>query len=131
MRSAFWDAGLDGVDLGLGGSYKCLLDPVQEAAYALIPKEQQDQVHLRIGRLLIAKMNPDEITEKIFDIVNQLNLGATLISDQDEKDHVAELNLCAGRKAKTSTAYASACIYLSAGIALFWCTVWERRYWHP
>jgi len=128
MHSDFWEAVLDGFVLRLGGSYKFLHDRVQEAAYALIPKEQHAEVHLRIGRLLIAKMNPDEITEKIFDIVNQLNLGATLISDQDEKDHVAELNLCAGRKAKTSTAYASACIYLSAGIDLVGGSVWERRY---
>src|SRR4029077_6903818 len=95
MHSDFWEAVLDGFGLRLGGSYKFLHDRVQEAAYALIPKEQHAEVHLRIGRLLTAKMNSGEITEKIFDIVNQLNLGATLISDQDEKDRVAELNLCA------------------------------------
>jgi len=128
MHSDFSEAVHRGFVLRLGGSYKFLHDRVQEAAYALIPNEQYAEVHLRIGRLLIAKMNSDEITEKIFDIVNQLNLGATLISDQDEKDRVAELNLCAGRKAKTSTAYASACIYLSAGIDLVGGSVWERRY---
>jgi PAS domain S-box-containing protein len=128
MQSDLWEAVRGGFVLRLGGSYKFLHDRVQEAAYALIPEEQHAEVHLRIGRLLIAKMNSDEITEKIFDIVNQLNLGATLISDQDEKDRVAELNLCAGRKAKTSTAYASACIYLSAGIDLVGGSVWERRY---
>jgi PAS domain S-box-containing protein len=128
VQSDLWEAVRGGFVLRLGGSYKFLHDRIQEAAYALIPEEQHAEVHLRIGRLLIAKMNSDEITERIFDIVNQLNLGATLISDQDEKDRVAELNLCAGRKAKTSTAYASACIYLSAGIDLVGGSVWERRY---
>jgi PAS domain S-box-containing protein len=128
MHSDFWEAVHRGFVLRLGHSYKFLHDRVHEAAYALIPKEQHAEVHLRIGRLLIAKMNSGEITEKIFDIVNQLNLGAALISDQDEKERVAELNLCAGRKAKTSTAYASACIYLSAGIDLVGDSVWERRY---
>ena len=48
----------------------------------------------------------------------KLNFGAALITDRDEKEHAATLNLRAGRKAKASTAYASACIYLSAGMSL-------------
>jgi predicted ATPase len=73
-------------------------------------------------------MTPDQITENIFDIVNQLNSGVSLISDADEKERVAKLNLNAGRKAKASTAYASACTYLSAGMDLVGCNAWERRY---
>ena len=72
-------------------------------------------------------MTDDEIEEKIFDIVNQLNLGRTLISRLEEKDLVAELNLRAGRKANASAAYDSACIYLSAGMELLGDDAWARR----
>ena len=60
-------------------------------------------------------MPADKIAERIFNLVNQFNRGAALISDPNEKQRVAELNLHAGRKAKASTAYAAACIYLSVG----------------
>jgi hypothetical protein len=66
---------------------------------------------------MIAKKTPEQVAEKIFDVVNQLNSGLALICEADEKERVAELNLRAGRKAKASTAYASACIYLSAGFS--------------
>ncbi|MBV8486903.1 MAG: AAA family ATPase, partial [Planctomycetaceae bacterium] len=128
IHSAFWQAVREGFVLRRGGSYKFLHDRVQEAVYALIPKRQHAELHLRIGRLLIAKMTTDEIARNVFDLVNQLNSGLSLISDLDEQDRVAELNLHAARKAKASTAYASACIYLTAAMDLVGCKAWERRY---
>jgi predicted ATPase/signal transduction histidine kinase len=128
IHSAFWQAVREGFVLRRSGSYKFLHDRVQEAAYALIPKQQRAELHLRIGRLLLAKMTPDEIARNVFDLVNQLNSGLSLISDLDERHRVAELNLYAARKAKASTAYASACIYLTAAMDLVGCNAWERRY---
>ncbi|HZC81125.1 MAG TPA: AAA family ATPase, partial [Nitrospiraceae bacterium] len=118
----------EGIVLGRGDSYRFLHDRVQEAAYALIPVTQRAAVHLEIGRLLIERMTTEEIAEKIFEIVNQFNLGLALISAKEEKDHLAELNLQAGRKAKGSMAYASACMYLSTGMELAGEDAWERRY---
>ena len=73
------------------------------------------EVHLRIGRLLVTQTPSEKREEAIFDIVNQLNRGAALIDQQEERDQLAELNLIAGKRAKTSTAYASALTYLNAG----------------
>ena len=117
-----------GLVLSQGASYRFLHDRIQEAAYALIPEELRPQMHLRSGRLLILKMTAHDIAENIFDIVNQLNLGIALISDPDEKERVAELNLNAGKKAKASAAYASACTYFSVGMALVDEWGWEKRY---
>ncbi|HEY0789970.1 MAG TPA: AAA family ATPase [Chthoniobacterales bacterium] len=122
------EAVLAGLVCELDGAYAFTHDRVQEAAYALIPEALRARHHLRIGRSIIAAMTHEEVEEKIFDIVNQLNLGRALISDLDEKDLVARLNLRAGRKAKTSAAYDSACIYLSAGMDLVGGNAWEHRH---
>jgi predicted ATPase len=127
-HSDLWEAVRGGFVLCQGDSYRFLHDRVQEAAYALIPEKSRTQFHLSIGRVMIEKMTPEQVTEKIFDIVNQLNSGLALICQPGEKDRVAELNLRAGRKAKASTAYASACIYLSAGMDLLGGDAWEHQY---
>jgi predicted ATPase len=128
LHADFLEAVRGGFVLRLADSYKFLHDRVREAAYALIPEEQQAEVHVRIGRVMIGKMTPDEIAKKIFDIVNQLNLGLALIFGPEEKERVAELNLSAGKKAKASAAYPSACTYFSLGIALLGDGGWETRY---
>jgi PAS domain S-box-containing protein len=111
----------------LEGSYRFVHDRVQEAAYSLIPEELRAQAHLRIGRLLATHITTEKREESIFDIVNQLNRGAALITLQSERDQLAELNLIAGRRAKNSTAYASALKYLISGAVLLADDGWERR----
>jgi PAS domain S-box-containing protein len=122
------EALLAGLVCDLDGAFAFTHDRVQEAAYGLIPEERRARHHLRIGRSIIAKLTYDETEEKIFDIVNQVNSGRGLISGLDEKDLVARLNLRAGRKAKASAAYDSACVYLSAGMDLLGDDAWERRH---
>jgi PAS domain S-box-containing protein len=109
------------------GAYKFLHDRVQEAAYSLIPEHLRAEAHLRIGRLLAEHTPREKREEAIFEIVNQLNRGAALITSQDEREQLAELNLIAGKRAKASSAYASALKYLTAGAALLPDDCWERR----
>src|SRR5215469_2102766 len=101
---------------------------MQEAAYALIPENERAVVHLRIGRFFVSRTAPEEMEEKIFEIVNQLDRGTVLIDSLEERERVAELNLIAGKRAKTSTAYASAMTYLVAGRKLLAEESWERQY---
>ncbi len=117
-----------GLVLRSDDAYKFVHDRVQEAAYALVAEDQRAAMHLRIGRLLEARMSPQEISENVFDIVNQLNAGVTHILDSEERYRVAELNFIAGRKAKAATAYTSACHYLSVGMGLLGSAGWERCY---
>jgi len=109
-------------------SYKFVHDRVREAAYSLIPEQLRAESHLRIGRLLKAHTSPEKRDEAIFEIVNQLNRGAALTTTQEERDQIAELDLVAGKRAKDSTAYASALNYLIAGAALLADDSWERRH---
>src|SRR4029450_12020005 len=92
------------------------------------PEEGRAAAHLRIGRLLAAHTPPEEREEAIFELVNQLNRGAALITAQEEREHLAELNLIAGTRAKNATAYASALTYLLAGAALLAEDCWERQH---
>jgi predicted ATPase len=128
MHENFRAAVEAGAIISQEGKYLFLNDRVQEAAYALIPAKSRARLHLRIGRLLAKGMAPDKVAEKIFDIVHQLNQGLQLISDWVEKERVAELNLQAGRKAKASTAYASACHYLAAGMDVLAEAAWQNCY---
>jgi PAS domain S-box-containing protein len=108
-------------------SYKFVHDRVWEAAYFLIPDRSRAELHLRIGRLLAAHTPREKREEVIFEIVNQLNRGAVLITSQDEREQLAEFNLEAGNRAKASTAYGSALNYLIAGEALLTQDSWKRR----
>src|SRR5580698_5838089 len=109
-------------------SYRFAHDRVQEAAYSLIAEDARAEAHLRIGRLLHAHTPPEKREEAIFEIVNQLNRGAELVTSEDERFQVAELNLTAGKRAKGSTAYVSALQYFIAGHALLTNACWERRH---
>jgi PAS domain S-box-containing protein len=108
-------------------AYKFLHDRIQQAAYSLIPEDLRGNAHLRIGRLLLAHTPSQKREEAIFEIVNQLNRGAALITSQEEREQLAKLNLLAGKRAKASTAYASALKYLIAGVALVSEDCWEHR----
>ena len=100
--------GPSGIGRAPGGLYRFVHDRVQEAAYSLIPEAERAAAHLRIGRLLAGAEAAGGVERGIFDIVSQLNRGAALITEPEEREQLAELNLIAGRRAKASTAYASA-----------------------
>lgn len=101
-----------------GRTYKFLHDRVQQAAYLLIPTDKRAEMHLRVGRVLLAQTPEQGIEDRLFEIANQLGIGQALISSPEERRRVAELNLRAGRKAKASGAYGSAVNYFSGGTSL-------------
>lgn len=128
MHTQLWEAVRAGLVFRSEDSYSFLHDRVQEAAYTLIPEELRAEAHLRIGRLLAEHTPPEKLEEGIFEIVNQLNRGAHLVTSTEEREQVADLNLIAARRAKTSTAYASALKLLSASRMLLAEKTWERNY---
>ncbi len=107
--------------------YRFLHDRIQQAAYSLIPDDQKQATHLKIGRLLRDSSTSDR-EERLFEIVNHLNVGIALIASLQERENLAELNLTAGKKAKTATAYAGASEYLGMGIKLLPADAWESHY---
>ncbi|WP_292364366.1 AAA family ATPase [Mesorhizobium sp.] len=128
IHSDLWEAVRAGLVLRSEDAYRFLHDRVQEAAYSLIPEDLRAAVHLRIGRLLEANTPPHKRDEVIFEIVNQLNRGAALITAEGERLQLAELNLIAGKRAKAATAYASALNYFVLGGTLLPVEPWTRCY---
>jgi PAS domain S-box-containing protein len=118
MHTALSEAVGAGLIYPDGSSYRFLHDRIQQAGYSLIPQEDYAEVHLAMGRLLLAKMTTEKLAEHLFDVVNHFNRGATLLVEDEERLRVAAINLRAGRKANASAAYASARAYFSDGMAL-------------
>ena len=127
MHSALFEATRAGLVVLSDKAYRFNHDRIQEAAYSLIPEESRAAAHLRIGRLLASHTPPERCEETIFEVVNQFNRGAGLITSQDERDQLAKLNLIAGKRAKASTAYAAALTYFVAGAVLLAEDAWARQ----
>lgn len=109
-------------------NYKFLHDRVQQAAYSLIPQDQKQATHLKIGRRLLENTSAANRHEKIFNLLNHLNLGAELITNPSEREQLANLNLIAGRQAKSATAYEAALRYLYTGITFLEVNSWQTQY---
>ena len=128
IHAALWEAVRAGLLLRRDEAYAFLHDRVQEAAYSLIPAAARPERHLRIGRILSSSLPPEQVAERIFDIVTQLNRGAALVDAAEERERIAELDLRAGERAKAAAAHAAALTYLAAGTRLLADDRWERCY---
>ena len=105
--------------------YKFNHDRIQQAAYALIADSKKAAIHLQIGRLLA--QSPQQLSERLFEIVDHFNLGRESITDNNERLELARLNLQAGQKAKQSTAYAAALEYITVSIE-YLNSNWDENY---
>src|ERR1700741_3382461 len=128
IHTALLEAVRTGLILRLAGSYAFLHDRIQEAVYAVIHASERAGAHLRIGRVLLESATADGLGEHLFEVANQLNRGAALLVDHDEKVKVAAVDLSAGRKAKSSAAYAEARVYFAAGMVLLDERDWSSQY---
>ncbi|RCJ15487.1 serine/threonine protein kinase [Nostoc sp. ATCC 43529] len=108
--------------------YKFLHDRVQQAAYALIDESQKQAVHLQIGRNLLSKTLPEQLTNRLFEIVDHLNYGVEFVANEAKRTEIARLNLMAGKKAKASAAYKPALNYLEIGMGLLESSSWQTQY---
>ncbi len=108
-------------------TYQFLDDRIQQTAYALISNEQQRSTHLEMGRSLLQNVPAADQEACLFEIVNSLNQGKTLMAEE-EQANLVNLNLRAGLKAKAATDYAAAMEYLTTGISLLAADTWAEDY---
>jgi predicted ATPase/signal transduction histidine kinase len=108
--------------------YKFLHDRVQQAAYSLIPDDQKQATHLKIGELLLPNFSEAERGEEVFDIINHFIIGSELITQQEERTKLAKISLLAGQRAKLSTAYESGIKYFAFSLSFLPSNKWESTY---
>jgi predicted ATPase/GAF domain-containing protein len=126
---ASYEAAPESEEDGAGAArYAFLHDRVQQAAYARLPEESRQGLHLEVGRLLLERWDRAAAEENVFEIVSHLNLGRDLISDDAERLSLACLNLTAGLRAKASTAYQGALGHFKAGLDLVPESLWSSDY---
>jgi len=88
--------------------YRFLHDRVQQAAYGLIPAADLPRFRLRVGRRLRAQLRDEQLSDRLFQVVDHLNAGLALIDDAQEQVEMVRLNTRAARKARSATAYRAA-----------------------
>lgn len=94
-------------------------DHVRQAAYELIGEEELPKIRLKVGRRLHSDaIQRGNVEEKLFEIVEHLNAGSSLMSDSEERKTLALLDLSAGKRAKQRTAYDAAARYFGSGASL-------------
>src|ERR1700690_2229955 len=79
IHEALWEAVRAGLIVHQGNNYKFLHDRIQQAAYSLIPETHPAEVHLRLGRMLLASLTADDLAEQLFEVANQFNRGTALV----------------------------------------------------
>ena len=107
--------------------YRFLHDRVQQAAYFLIPPDQREWTHFRIGKQL-QNHYVDNLEDELFEVISHLNFGSCFIETDSEREELASLNCLAMRKALASTAYQAALEYFQKGISLLKNNCWETQY---
>ncbi|MDA7965162.1 AAA family ATPase [Ruegeria sp.] len=103
-------------------------DRVQQAAYGLIEADDHNDVHLAIGRQLRAQLTTEELNDRIFEVVDQLNLGRDGIEERAEQLDLARLDLIAARKASDSAAYGAALSFANVASELLGPDGWDEDY---
>ncbi|SFH12161.1 Predicted ATPase [Desulfotomaculum arcticum] len=109
-------------------SCEFLHDRVHQAVSSLLPGQKRNRIQHKIGRIMLQETKQVLLEKNIFKIVDYLNVGPELITEQKERVKLAEYNLMAARKAKISTAFEAALHYLEAGEKFLPSNAWNEQY---
>jgi predicted ATPase/signal transduction histidine kinase len=118
-----------GLPADLDVSFRFLHDRVRQTAYALLPENERAERHTQIGlRLLADARTAGMIEERAFIILPHLAHAPHRIGPDELRLELADIHLRAGRRAKASGAYRTACELFRAGAGLLPPTAWETEH---
>ncbi|MFC4320097.1 ATP-binding sensor histidine kinase [Litchfieldia salsa] len=104
-------------------TYRFCHDRVQQAVYSVMTKEEKEEVHLRIGRLLVKS---GMIDNHLFETVNHLNICRSYLNEE-EWVPLVEWNVIAGEQAKASAAFKESLDYFQTAYEMFGAK-WDTNY---
>ncbi|WP_163991506.1 AAA family ATPase [Pyxidicoccus caerfyrddinensis] len=102
-------------------------DRVRQAAYSLLSEDERRRLHHEAGRLLLREIRGDLLDERLFAAADHFHLGLARPGGTVEGMELAELNFRAGLKAKGTSAFGAALVYLLRGIELLPREQWGSR----
>ena len=124
--AGLWEAMQIGLIRPVGDDYKFLHDGVgdidftfthdriQQAAYALLEADERQDLHVRVGRLMLASTDALQGDATLFAIAGHFAQATARIHEPSERLTIAKMMLRAASRAKMSTAYEAACGFLRA-----------------
>jgi hypothetical protein len=107
--------------------FRFVHDRIREAAQRLLSEAERVKIHLQAARLLVARLQDDEIEEHVFEIADHFNLAVGNL-DATDRASAMDLNLRAGKRALLAGAPAAALRYGEHARALFAPDDWESRF---
>lgn len=108
------------------GEFHFAHDNIQKLVYRRIDDMLKQDIHIRIGRYLLEQNTLDG--DISFDVVNHLNRGSQKITDDHELMGLIKLNLEAGHRAKSSSAYDVALGFFNKAIELLDVKAWDGEF---
>lgn len=104
-------------------------DRVRQAAYSLLPEHEREAAHVRIGlRLFHDARAAGRLDESLFAVLPHLDFAPGHVRGDALRLELAGLHLTAGRQAKSSGAYRTACELFQGGIAFLSAGAWEEEH---
>lgn len=80
-------------------------DRIQLVAFELIPPDERDSFRGEIGSILMEKLDLEALEANLFEVVSLRNFAMAIISDDDERRGLAQMNLRAGMKVRVLPIY--------------------------
>ncbi|HHV64633.1 MAG TPA: AAA family ATPase [Peptococcaceae bacterium] len=111
-----------------GDQYAFSHDRIQQAAYSLLKKSLRYSTHYLIGKLLYQNLPEQEKEARFLEITDHFNKAGPIISSEDERQFLLNLNLRAGKKAKLLSDYSRAAEYFTQARNLLVQDSWEKAY---
>jgi histidine kinase len=110
-----------------GVSFKFQHDRIQQAVYQRRKTDERQQIHLRIGDIMLQNLNTvNDIIRN--ETIRHFNLAQSLINDNPKRTKSAELNLLSGQRALKAIAYQVAFDYFSNGLKFLSSDKWTNHY---
>ena len=101
---------------------------IRDAALRLLDAAAQQALHFRLGQILLAQHESENLDRHLFDIVYHLNRSATLPEATSLRETLIALNLKASERAREAGAFDSAYELAQSGIGQLIPADWETQY---